>query len=127
MNARLFLHIASVEARKRMSYRIDFWINTLFGFLAEFGVHFFLALALFAESGSTQIRGFAQPDLVVYFVTVLLIQKIVMGPDFGGHVSELTLRQILERPRTSTDRITAATIISTRVNPRSRSPRESDR
>ena len=88
MNTRLFLHIASVEARKRMSYRIDFWINTLFGFLAEFGVHFFLAVALFAESGQAEIRGFARPDLVVYFVTVLLIQKIVMGPDFGGHVSE---------------------------------------
>lgn len=88
MSPRLFLDIMSVEARKRMSYRVDFWINTLFGFLAEFGVHFFLAVALFAESGASDIRGFARPDLVVYFVTVLLIQKIVIGPDFGGHVSE---------------------------------------
>lgn len=88
MRPGLFFQIISVEARKRMSYRVDFWINTLFGFLAHVGVHYFVAFALFAESGESAIRGFAQPDLVVYFVAVLLIQKIVMGPDFGGHVSE---------------------------------------
>ncbi len=88
MSPSLFVSVMSVEARKRMSYRVDFWINTLFGFLAQFGVHYFVAVALFAESGAAEIRGFARPDLVVYFVTVLLIEKIVMGPSFGGHVSE---------------------------------------
>lgn len=88
MRPRLFLQVVSVEARKRMSYRVDFWINTLFGFAAQIGVHFFVAMALFAESGADEIRGFAQTDLIIYFVTVLLIQKMVMGPDQGGQVSE---------------------------------------
>lgn len=88
MSPRLFFNVISVEARKRMSYRVDFWINTLAGFMARFGVQYFVAVALFAESGATEIRGFARADLVVYFVAVLLIGKISMGPEFGGHVSE---------------------------------------
>ncbi len=88
MRPGLFLQVMSVEARKKMSYRIDFWVNTLFGFLASVGVLYFVAIALFAESGAETIRGFAQADLIVYFVAVLLIQKMVMGPDQGGQVSE---------------------------------------
>ncbi len=88
MRPKLFVQVCSLEARTRMSYRVDFWINTLFGFAAQIGLHFFVAMALFAESGADEIRGFAQADLIIYFVTVLLIQKMVMGPDQGGQVSE---------------------------------------
>jgi len=84
----LFAHIMSLEARKRMSYRVDFWINTLIGFVAEFGVYFALTWALFAESGSATIGGLARADMVVYFIAVLLIAKIVRGPAFGGIASQ---------------------------------------
>ena len=84
----LFFHVVSAQARTNLSYRVDFWINTLVGFLAEFGVQFFLAVALFAESGSGRIGAFTQADLVIYYVAVLLIAKIVRGPQSGGTISE---------------------------------------
>ncbi len=88
MSPGLFLHVVSAQARTNLSYRVDFWINTLLGFLAEFGVQLFLAIALFAESGSSRIGGFTQADLVIYYVAVLLIAKIVRGPQFSGTISQ---------------------------------------
>lgn len=82
MTLRLFLHIVSLEMRKQMSYRADFWIRALLGFLAELGVYVFLAHALFAGSGQATIRGYDQPHLLVYFVAVMLLGKLVRGSDF---------------------------------------------
>ena len=86
MSAALFFSIVSVEARKRMGYRADFWINTLFGFVAEFGVAYFVTLALFDQTD--RMAGFTRDGLLLYYVSVLLIEKIVRGPEFSGHVSE---------------------------------------
>lgn len=88
MSPRLFVQVVGVEARKRMSYRVDFWINTVVGFLAGFGVAYFVAQALFGESGAETIAGFTRQGLVLYYVAVLLIERIVRGPDFGGHIAE---------------------------------------
>ncbi len=88
MNAGLFLHALSVEARKEMSYRVDFWLNLVLGFLAELGVYIFLAWALFAESGVEQIRGYTRQGMVVYFIAAVLIGKIVRGNEMGQTVSE---------------------------------------
>ena len=51
-------------------------------------MYFALTWALFAESESTTIAGLARADMVVYFIAVLLIAKIVRGPNFGGIASQ---------------------------------------
>jgi ABC-type uncharacterized transport system permease subunit len=45
---RVFWAIAGVEARKRMSYRVDFWINASSASSTELGVAWFIVLAMFA-------------------------------------------------------------------------------
>ena len=88
MTARLFLQIASMEARRRMSYRVDFWLTALVGFAAQFGVVYFLWTALFAESGKTTMGGYTFEALLFYYVAVLLIGKLVRGVEFDNHVSQ---------------------------------------
>jgi ABC-2 type transport system permease protein len=87
MSPRLFLRIASVEARRRMSYRVDFWLNLVVGFFAAFGVVYFLWTALFRESGQAEIRGYTLDAMLVYYVAVLLFAKAVRGVDFDNTVS----------------------------------------
>jgi hypothetical protein len=41
--------MVGVEVRKRMSYRVDFWINSVVGFVAELGVAWFIVLAMFLQ------------------------------------------------------------------------------
>ncbi len=88
MSPRLFFQIWSIEARRRMSYRADFWINTLIGFVVEFGVAYFIVLALFENAPSGRLGPYSREGMVVYYLAVLLIAKIVRGPDFGGHIAE---------------------------------------
>ena len=42
MSAGLFLQVASLEARTRLSYRVDFWVNALVGFVVEMVVVWYL-------------------------------------------------------------------------------------
>lgn len=87
MSPRLFLRIAGIEMRRRMSYRVDFWINIVVGFAASFGVVYFLTTALYRESGQAELGGYSLAAMLVYYVAVLLFSKVVRGVDFDNQVS----------------------------------------
>lgn len=88
MTPRLFLQILSLQARTQMSYRVDFWLRTLFGLLAELGVFVFLTWALFAESGAETVRGYDREGLLLYFVAVMLLGKLIRGSDHGNDTAQ---------------------------------------
>lgn len=88
MSPRLFLQVLSLEARTKMSYRVDFWLRTLFALVAELGAYVFLAFALFAEAGAGTVRGFDRGELVLYYVAIMLLGKLVAGADHANEVSQ---------------------------------------
>lgn len=88
MSARLFLHVMSMEARRRMSYRVDFWINAVVGFAVQFAVVWFLWQAMYTENGTDSIAGFSFDDVLVYYVVVILVARLVRGSEFEGQPSE---------------------------------------
>ena len=61
MRPKLFLQVCSLEARTRMSYRVDFWINALVGFAVEMIVVWYLWLAVFEQSEAGAIGGRGDP------------------------------------------------------------------
>ncbi|MFI5401594.1 MAG: ABC transporter permease [Planctomycetota bacterium] len=87
MNPRVFFHVLSVELRSQLSYRADFWINAFAGFLAEFGVTWFVWDAVFRESGKPVIGGYSFDGMVLYFLAVVLLGKLVSGREFEGAVA----------------------------------------
>jgi len=103
---RTFLHVLSVELRSQMSYRADFWINAFVGFLAEFGVTYFVWQAVFRESGKPIIGGYTFDGLVLYFLAVVLLGRLVSGREFEGQVCtdiyEGTLNRYLVFPASFT-------------------------
>jgi ABC-2 type transport system permease protein len=87
MSPRLFLHVVSLEARNRMSYRAEFWLNALVGFFVELAVVYFLWQAMFDESGSDAIGGYTLTGMVTYYLAVILLGKLVRTQRFEGGVS----------------------------------------
>lgn len=89
MTPRLFLHVMGMEARRRLAYRADFWVNAFLGFAAELGIAWFLWQSIFRESGREEIGGRNLDDTVFYYVVVILVAKLVRSPfGGGGDVSE---------------------------------------
>jgi ABC-2 type transport system permease protein len=88
VNPRLFRSVFSLEARKLMSYRADFWINAVIGFVAQYGVMFFLWQALYRESGQSTIRGWTFPMMILYYVLAILVGKLVRGSDHLGDIAQ---------------------------------------
>jgi ABC-2 type transport system permease protein len=106
MRPRTFLHVLTVELRSQMSYRADFWINAFAGFLAEFGVTWFVWDAVFRESGRPVIGGYTFDGMVIYFLVVVLLGKLVSGREFEGQICtdiyEGTLNRYLVFPASFT-------------------------
>lgn len=88
MTPRLFLQVFSLEARKLMSYRADFWINAVLGFVAQYGVMYFLWQALYRESGQESIRGWSFGMMILYYVLAILVGKLVRGSDHLGDIAQ---------------------------------------
>lgn len=93
MSPRLFLHVASMSARRAMSYRIDFWIHAVVGFLTELALAWFLWAGMFAgmsaaAMGVAVIGGLTFEGLVRYAVLVALVGKVVRGNDLEGAIAQ---------------------------------------
>jgi viologen exporter family transport system permease protein len=88
VRASLYFHVVSTEARKRMSYRADFWISTVVGFLVQFGVAWFLWTAVFRESGATTIGGYSERGMILYFAAAQLLGRIARGLEIDGTMSQ---------------------------------------
>ncbi|MDP2359554.1 MAG: ABC-2 family transporter protein [bacterium] len=86
--ARLFSHVASVEARKAMSYRADFWINVVVSFFAQLGVVWYLWEAIFRSTGQALIGGWDLPSMLQYYVLVILCGKLVRGQEMMAGLSQ---------------------------------------
>ena len=83
MSPRLFVHVMSLEVRRSLTYRADFWIQALLTFLAELALAWFLWRGVFDASGSTTIGGLTFEEAVRYTVLVVLLGKLTYGGSTG--------------------------------------------
>jgi len=88
MRLGLFWHIFTMEARKRMSYRADFWINSVVGILVNFSVFWFLTHAMFAASDRPTLAGFTPRGMVLYYVFVILMAKVVQSNEMEMGIAQ---------------------------------------
>jgi len=87
MNLRLLWNVFSVEARKRMSYRADFWINSIIGILVKLSVFWFLTYAMFSASGARNLAGYTERGMILYYVFVSLMGRIVQANEMEMGIS----------------------------------------
>lgn len=81
MKPRLFWSVLSIETRKLMSYRADFWLNAVVSFFVQMAVAYYLWLAIFEATGQREIGGFTFDGMVVYYVLAILLGNVVRGQE----------------------------------------------
>ena len=82
----VFWSFAGVEARKRMSYRVDFWVNAIVSFVTELGVAWFIVLAMFANGG--RVGDYSREGMLLYFVAVILAARLVRSSDLEWAIAD---------------------------------------
>jgi ABC-2 type transport system permease protein len=92
---RLFWKIAGIEARKRMAYRTDFWLNALVAFLTELGVAYFIVVAMFGDS--PRLGGYSRNGMMLYFVSVILTARLARSTDLEWAISDDIYQGALNR------------------------------
>ncbi len=81
MRPSLFWHVFTMEARKQMSYRADFWLSTFVGLIAGIVIPYFLWDTIFSASGESRIRGYTFEGILIYYIAAVLLSRVVQGPD----------------------------------------------
>ncbi|MGE4618240.1 MAG: ABC-2 family transporter protein [Planctomycetota bacterium] len=81
MSPSLFFHLVALEAKKLMSYRVDFWVTMVVNLGVNLIILWALWSAIFAESGAEIIGGWDFPGILSYGVLVFLTGRIVRGGD----------------------------------------------
>ena len=88
MTARLFVQVFSIEARKLMSYRGDFWITAVVSFVAQLDVAWFLWDAIYTTSAETEIGGYGFDAMVLYYVLVILVGRLVRAQSLETDIAQ---------------------------------------
>jgi len=82
----VFWSFAGVEARKRMGYRVDFWMNAVISFVTELGLAWFIVLAMFANGG--RLGDYTRDGMLLYYVAVILISRVVRSADMEWAIAD---------------------------------------
>lgn len=89
MKPSLFVHVMKIEAKKSLSYRVDFWLTVIGGFLAGAAVPYFMWSAIFEAhtaasatlDGNAEIGGYTLTGIIVYSIAAVLVGTVVRGSD----------------------------------------------
>lgn len=91
----------SLELRKLVSYRIDFWLDFFGALLVQVGLAWFLWDAVLRARGTETVGGLGLQALVLYYLLVPLVEKITRGHEMGFLSTEIyegTLTRYLVYP-----------------------------
>lgn len=80
-------HVLSIELKKALSYRLDFWINFLVSTSIEIAVAYFLWKAIFTARDVTTMEGYSFYGLVFYYLFASFSIRIARGSE-RGYISQ---------------------------------------
>ncbi len=86
---RFLFSVFTMELRRILSYRVDFWIQFLGSIAAQLGVAYFLWRAIFDQRDIERIGEFSFPGLMLYYLLAPLIGRTIRGAEMGSISEEI--------------------------------------
>lgn len=81
--------VFSIEIRKALAYRTDFWLQFVMSVFANVATAYFLWKAIFDYRGVDTMRGYTFAGLMLYYFMVPVISKMINGPGLGMIAHEI--------------------------------------
>ncbi len=69
-------HLFSLEIRKVLTYRVDFWLNLICSLFSKVGLAYFVWKEIFALRGVETIAGYSFHALMMYYVITAFVYEI---------------------------------------------------
>lgn len=79
----------SLETRRLLSYRLDFWLQSFGLVVLQFGGAYFLWSALFASSGRAELNGFNFNEILIYYLFVPFVSRMGSAAQDPGFSSDI--------------------------------------
>jgi ABC-2 type transport system permease protein len=80
--------VLTLEIRKTLSYRVDFWLGLLGNALAELALAFFLWQTVFEFKGVDSLGGYSFHALMYYYAVAPFVARAVRGYESYGVISQ---------------------------------------
>jgi ABC-2 type transport system permease protein len=80
--------VLSLELRKALSYRADFWVSFLGSVLVEVSIAYYLWSAIFAFRGSGYLSGYTFGEMMLYYLFVPCLGRVMRGGSELGNLSQ---------------------------------------
>ncbi len=74
-------HAFSLELRRIVSYRADFWMHLAGTLTAELTLAYFLWKAMFAARGAAEMGGYSFRGMMLYYLLVPLVARLIRGEE----------------------------------------------
>jgi ABC-2 type transport system permease protein len=74
-------HALSLEIRKVLSYRVDFWAQLLGAVFTELGMAYFLWKSVYASQGVERIGGYSFGSMMLYYLLIPLTARMIRGDE----------------------------------------------
>lgn len=81
--------VFSIEIRKAIAYRTDFWLQFIMSVFANVATAYFLWKAIFTYNKTSMMRGYSFSGLMLYYFMVPIISRMVNGPGLGMIAHEI--------------------------------------
>lgn len=75
--------VLTLEVRKFLAYRAEFWLGFVGNVLAQFAIAYFLWRAIYESRGASEMAGFSFPELMLYYILAPLVSRVVSGSEMG--------------------------------------------
>lgn len=101
LNRGWVMAVLTMELRKILSYRADFWLMFIGSLVTQFGVAWFLWASIFEYTGVDRVGEFTFPALMLYYLAAPLMMRMVQGHELGaisGEIYEGALTRYLIYP-----------------------------
>ncbi len=84
MSLKVYIQVYSLEIRKILSYRADFWITVVGAVLITLAIAYFLWTSIFEFTGKEMIGGLNEKTMIFYFLLAPLFMRMANGGEFGS-------------------------------------------
>jgi ABC-2 type transport system permease protein len=86
-NSAWMTQVFSLELRKLLSYRFDFWMQFLLPTLGQLAIAYFLWRAIYAANPGQALGGYSFHAIMLYYLLASLVNRVIEGPGWKSGIS----------------------------------------